>query len=181
MPAPDGRAGTIFKKRSACGTAGTGLDQVPVQGEEPPDAEILDGEGGHDAAVDRGPADVAGGQAPGPVEIAQEAAGEAVARPGRVDDVLARMGQDAEDEIAAEDEGAVLAFLEQDERRPEADQGLPALMRFVSPVMSRASSSLAKKISTRPSSRSRASRLVSIQRRIVSMATTSGLRNCPST
>src|SRR5512135_2239051 len=116
--------GTVSKSRQLAELPEPGLDQVLVHGQEPADAEILDGERGHDAAVNRGPADVTGRKAPRLVEIAEKPAGEAIPRPGRVDDVLAGVGQDAEDEIAAEDERPVLALLEQHQRRAQPDQGL---------------------------------------------------------
>src|ERR1035437_3727644 len=95
-----------------------GLDLFTGQRAEPVYPELLAAETAHDGTVNHGAAqfgefeiavqrgDAAAGQ------IADEAAGEAIARAGRVEDVFQQIARDHEVLALAEQDGAVLAALD---------------------------------------------------------------------
>src|SRR5690349_5827839 len=102
----------------------TRLDLVAGQRPEPVHAELFAAEAAHDRSVDDGALQfgkiqisVAGRNAPAR-EVADEAAGEGIARAGRVEDVLEQVARRDEVAAAAEQDGAILAPLDDQGVRP---------------------------------------------------------------
>ena len=148
------------------------------------EAESFDVVAGQHAADDHGglerlEADIV---IPAAGEVAGEAAGEGVARAGGIVDILQRVGRAAEEiVILAEKQTAVFAFFTATMRGPRDWIFLPALIRLVSLVSSRASLSLRMSMSTRLRRSSRAGWAMLIQRSIVSAMTNFGFSIWSST
>ena len=96
----------------------TRLDFVAGQGAEAVHSELLAAEAAHNRTVDHGAAqfgeiDIAvGGRDAAAGEIADEAAGEAIARAGGVEDIFQQIARRHEVAAAAEQDGAVFAALD---------------------------------------------------------------------
>src|ERR1700753_2336626 len=93
-----------------------GGDLVALEAFDPLGAELLDVEGGEDRPLGHRLAQqlAADGLAGVGGDVADEATGEDVARPGRVDDVLQGIGGQREEALAGDQGGAVLALLGDD-------------------------------------------------------------------
>src|ERR1035438_8542558 len=95
-----------------------GLDFFTGQGAEAVHPELLAAEAAHDGTVDHGAAQfgkieiAVGGRDAAAGQITDEAAGEAIARAGGVEDILQQIARDHEVLALAEQDGAVLAALD---------------------------------------------------------------------
>src|ERR1035437_4534732 len=96
----------------------TGIDFFTGQGAEPVHPEFLATEAAHDGTVNHGAAQFGkiefsvGGRDAAARQMANETAGEAIARAGRVEDVFQQIARDHEVLTAAEQDGAVLATID---------------------------------------------------------------------
>ena len=101
-----------------------GLDFFAGQGAEAVHAELLAAEAAHHGTVDHGAAQfgkieiAVGGRDAAPGQVADEAAGEAIARAGGVEDVFQQIARHHEVVVAAEQDGAVFAALDDQRVRP---------------------------------------------------------------
>src|ERR1039457_143406 len=103
----------------------TGLDFFTGQGAKTVDAEFLAAEAAHDGSVDHGAPQFGEievavmGREAAAGQVADEAAGEGIARARRVEDVFQQIARHHEVLAAAEQDGAVLAALDDERVRSE--------------------------------------------------------------
>ena len=95
---------------------------------EPSHAELLDGEGGEDAAVDDGAPEIGVGHPSHPRQGAHETPGEGVARAGGIDHALER-DRGTREVLAGSRERAVLPHLDHHRFGPQLEDGARRLVR----------------------------------------------------
>src|SRR6185369_9441980 len=82
-----------------------------LKGSQAVEAEILDIEGGHDAAEDDRLPDPVLRNVPGVRQVPHETAGKGIARPGRIEDFFQRIRRSGKDRILGKEQHPVLAAL----------------------------------------------------------------------
>src|SRR5205823_1493738 len=95
--------------------------------------EVLDGQAGDDGPEGHGPAQPARARTAVGIKVAHDAAGKTVAGTGRIDYVGCRKSRHHEGAVVAEEHGAVLALLDDDELWPQPAHGPACTYEVVLP------------------------------------------------